>query len=424
MKQNMVVKYTLITALICGSIIPFSGYFVLLMLFFYLMLSGELKKKFPLVLKQKKILFGLVYIMLSLFRSNYKSDSLLGTLGILLVIFTYLIIRMYIDSINDAKDIFKIFVISNIIISTYGIIQFYFIDNSYFSSGWIDRKVYNISMRAYSSLLNPNVLAGYLVFCICLQLTSLENVRSRKINFFSLMLSSFCLVLTYSRGAWISLAIIILLLYFYKQKTRYILYMCTFFTFLILISGNSGIERLNPNKSLQDNSILYRLEIYKSTLKIIKEHFFFGTGLNTMKHYINYYSQVITSPVHHTHNLILNVLGEAGFIGLIIFGMILLNLFKNIYYVFRLEDDFYKDIAISVFLGFLSILIHGFIDAPIIAPQFLFFTIYIYSFIANIKYMKTSFNKSSEPYSCSRNNSGGEIYGTKNNGLKKSYFRA
>lgn len=424
MKHSMVVKLSLIAALIVGSIIPFCGYIVLIILFLYLISKDELKGILSLILEKKSILFSFVYIILSLYRSNYKIDSLIATLGIIIVILLYLIIRKYINTVNDTIDIFKFFILSNIIISSYGIIQFYFIKNPYFAASWIDSKVYNISMRAYSSLLNPNVLAGYLVFYICIQLSSLENIKFRKITFFSMVLSSFCLVLTYSRGAWISLFIIVFLMYTYRQKLVYLLYIFMLFISIALINGGSGIARLSINKSLHDNSILYRLEIYKSVIRVIKEHFVFGTGLNTMKHYIDMYSQVIIAPVDHAHNLILHILGETGFVGLIIFGIIVLTLFKNLLYIYKLECNFYKDIAVSGFLGFLSILIHGFIDAPIIAPQFLFFTIYIYSFISNIKYMKNSLNKRSEPCSNSRKNSGGELYGTRDTSFKKGYNRA
>ncbi|WP_432408823.1 O-antigen ligase family protein [Wukongibacter sp. M2B1] len=424
MKHNTVVKFTLIAALIAGSIIPFCGYIFLIILLSYLIIKGELKSILHLALKEKSILFALVYIMFSLIRSNYKIDSLIATLGIIIVILLYLVIRKYINSLNDTIDIFKSFIFSNIIISAYGIIQFYFIRNSYFAASWIDSSVYNITMRAYSTMLNPNVLAGYLVFYICIQLTSLENIKSRKLSFFSIVLSSLCLILTYSRGAWISLLIVVFLIYIYRQKIPHLLYLCTFLISIILINGSFGIERLSINKSLHDNSMLYRLEIYKATLEIIKEHLWFGTGLNTMKHYIHNYSKVVTAPVDHAHNLILHILGETGFIGLIIFGIILLTLIRNLYYTYRLEDDFYKDIAVSGFLGFLSILIHGFIDAPIVAPQFLFFTIYIYSFISNIRYMKNFLDRSSETCSNSRKNSGGELYGTRDTSFKKSYNRA
>lgn len=390
MKQNVVVKLTLIVALITSSIISFSGYIVLAILFLFLMIKGELKQLCSLLLEKKLILYFLIYIMFSLVKSNYKIDSLLGIMVIFFAVFIYFVIKKYVISFIDTIDIFKYFIISNIIISAYGIIQFYFIDDAYFSSSWIDNNVYNISMRAYSSLINPNVLAGYLVFCICLQLTSLENIKSRKMNVISLIVSSFCLILTYSRGAWLSLFIIVFLLYFYRQKVVYIIYSLSFFISLILVNGNNGIERISLNKSLHDHSLQYRIEIYKSAFKIIKEHFFFGTGLNTMKHYINYYSQVIKAPVDHAHNIILNIFCEAGFIGLIFFGIILVTLIKKIYLIYKLEDKIFKDIAISSVLAFLSIFIHGFIDAAIIAPQFLFFVVFIYSFIMNIKYTKYS----------------------------------
>ncbi|MCG8540628.1 MAG: O-antigen ligase family protein [Clostridia bacterium] len=424
MKQNAVIKITLIGALIGSSLVTFSGYGIFLILFFYLIIKGEGKKIFSLVLEEKYILLLFFYLILSLFRSNYKVDSLLGFLGIFIAVLIYIVIRKYINSINETKDILKFFVISNIIISTYGIIQFYFIKDSYFSASWIDSSVYNISMRAYSSLLNPNVLSGYLIFCISLQLTALENIKLKKMNVISLILSSFCLILTYSRGAWISLLIILLLTYCYRKKIIYILYSLGFFISLILINGNAGIERISLNNSLNDNSLQYRIEIYRSVLKVIDEHFFFGTGLNTMKNYIHNYSQIINSPVHHAHNLILNILGETGFIGLIIFSMILVGLIKDLYYIYRLEGSFYKDTAVSCFLGFLSIFIHGFVDMPIIAPQFLFFVIYIYAFIINIKDMTASFKRSSHPYCDNRKCSGGEVYETRNISFKKGYFRA
>lgn len=424
MKENIVVKYYLIIALIVSSIIPFSGYGVLILLLVYIACKGGLKDILSFITKEKNILFMLIYIIFSIFNSNYKIDSLIGSLGIILSIFTYMTIRKYKLSMNDTKDIFKFFIISNIIISVYGIIQFYFIENSHFSASWVDSTVYDISMRAYSTLLNPNILGGYLVFCIAIQLTSLEKVESRKLNIFSIIVSSFCLILTYSRGAWISLCIIVILIYMYRKKVVYLVYSALFFISLYLINGNSGIERLSINKSLHDNSLLYRLEIYKASLKMIKEHFIFGTGLNTMKHYIDYYSETITAPVFHAHNLVLNIFGETGFVGLIIFGIILITLFKNLYYIYKLEDDFYVDIAISGFLGFTSIFIHGFIDAAIIAPQFLFFAVYIYSFISNIKHTEISLNKSSEPCSSNRKNSGGELYGTRDTCYKKSYYRA
>lgn len=422
MKRDMVVKLLLVTALISSSIVPFSGYVIFLAFFFYSLVKGELKELICLLIEEKLILCFFLISIFSLIISDYKIDSLLG-LGVIFVsIVMYLVIRKYVYSINDTIDIYKYFIISNIIISTYGIIQFYFMKETFFASGWIDSKVYSISMRAYSSMLNPNVLAGYLVFCICLQLTSLEKIRYRKINILTLILSSFCLILTYSRGAWLTLLIVAFLIFFYRKKVIYILYSSIFFISIILINGNTGIERISLSKSLHDHSLQYRLEIYKSTLKIIREHFLFGSGLNTMRHYIDYYSEEINSSVYHAHNLILNILGETGFIGLIFFGIILINLINSIYFIYKLENRIYEDIAISSILGFLSILIHGFIDAAIIAPQFLFFVVFVYSLVMNIKHNNSIKEKIAKPCSSNTNNSGGELYGTRDTSIKKSNF--
>lgn len=107
MKQNTVVKYTLIAALIFGSIIPFCGYIVFMILLSYLISKGALKSIFHLAMEEKSILFALIYIMFSLFRSNYKIDSLIATSGIIIVILLYLVIKKCINSVNDTIDIFK-----------------------------------------------------------------------------------------------------------------------------------------------------------------------------------------------------------------------------------------------------------------------------------------------------------------------------
>lgn len=388
MKQNMVIKLLLILALVASSIIPFSGYVVFFILFLFMLFRGRLIRFFDSLKENKPIILFLIYISFSLLKSNYKSDSLVGVVVVFISIYIYLVVRKYVYSINETIDIFKYFVISNIIISIYGIIQFYFISDVYFASSWVDSNIYNINMRAYSSLLNPNVLGGYLVFCICLQLTALEHIRARRINVISLLLSSICLILTYSRGAWITLFIIVFLMYFYRKRIVYVFYSLLFFLSITMINGSSGLERISLNKTLHDHSFHYRIDIYQSIFKIIKENFIFGTGLNTMKHYISNYSHVIEAPVDHAHNLILNIVAETGFIGLAFFSVFFIALIKDIFIIYKFQDPIYKDISISSFLAFLSILIHGIIDAPIIAPQFLFFVIFIYSFVKNIRCYK------------------------------------
>lgn len=382
----MVFKLVLILALMTSSVMPFSGYIVFFILFSFLLFRGGLNKLFYLLKEDKFILFFLIYILFLLIKSNYKIDSLIGSMVVYISIFIYFSIRKYVNSINDTIDIFKYFVISNIIISIYGIIQFYFISDAYFASSWVDSNIYSINMRAYSSLINPNVLGGYLVFCICLQLKSLENIRSRKVNIISLILSSLCLILTYSRGAWITLFVVVFLMYFHRKRIVYIFYSLVFFVAITIINGSSGLERISLNNALNDHSFHYRIDIYKSVLEIIRQNFLFGTGLNTMKHYISNYSQVIEAPVDHAHNIILNIIGETGFVGLVFFSIFFISLIKDIFLMYKFQDEIYQDISISSFLAFFSIIIHGMVDAPIVAPQFLFFVIIIYSFVKNIKY--------------------------------------
>ncbi|MDK2919804.1 MAG: hypothetical protein PWQ37_2537 [Candidatus Petromonas sp.] len=425
MKSDKTIKLSLLAAIIASSIVPLFGYAIVLLLTVYILLTQNLNFIFLTFKNNKYFTIFLLYMALNLAISDYKVHSFVGILFVLLTVTLFLVIRKYANTIEDCLDIFKYFTISNIIISILGIIQFYFFKDIMFSSGWIDSDIYSsIHKRAYSTLLNPNVLAGYLVFSIGLFITALEDIKTKKINIIAIILSSFCLILTYSRGAWITLFSVIGLIYVYRRKLVYFLYGILFYATAVIINGSAGFERMSIYNTLHDNSLLYRIEIYKTMMKIIKDNFWFGTGINTMSHYINNYSEIIKAPVYHGHNIILNILGETGFIGIIFFGIITVNLFKKLYYIKKHGNDFER-IALQVFLSFTSILIHGLIDAVIMTPQFLFFATYIFAVITNIEHIVVKLNDSK--LNCSRYHgliAGGELDGTRNIYIKKSYFRA
>jgi len=419
------IKLSLFAAIIASSIIPLFGYVIVLLLTVYMLLTQNLNCIFLAVKNNKYFTIFLLYMALNLAISDYKVHSFVGILFVLLTVTLFLVIRKYANTIEDCLDIFKYFTISNIIISILGIIQFYFFKDIMFSSGWIDSDIYSsIHKRAYSTLLNPNVLAGYLVFSIGLFITALEDIKTKKINIIAIILSSLCLILTYSRGAWITLLSVVGLAYVYRKRLIYILYGILFYTTAFIINGSAGFERMSINNAMHDNSLFYRVEIYKTMLKIIKDNFWFGTGINTMGHYINNYSEIIKAPVYHGHNIILNIFGEMGFIGIIFFGIIAVNLFKKLYYIKKHGNDFER-IALQVFLSFMSILIHGLIDAVIIAPQFLFFVTYIFAVVANIEDIVVKLND--DQLNCSRYHSliaGGKLNGTRNIYVEKSCFRS
>jgi len=148
-----------------------------------------------------------------------------------------------------------------------------------------------------------------------------------------------------------------------------------FFLMLTNIGGLNGFERLSINNALRDNSFHYRLEIYDSMFKIIKDNFLFGTGLNTMQYYINEYSQRITAKVYHGHNIFLNLWAELGIVGLSFVVVMIYNFFSTLNKVKK------SILGFSILLSFLSVMIHGLIDAVAITPQFMIFFVYILALI-------------------------------------------
>lgn len=385
MKSDKVVKNGILISIVASSIVPLSGYFIIGVLTLYLLAIGQGKNLVKDIIKKPICISLVLYIIFTLLNSKYKSDSIIGVLFIFILMILYQLIRKYILMIDLNLELIRYFILSNIIIGTLGIVQFYFFENPNIPCGWIDSNTYtNIKMRAYSTLINPNVLAGYLVFTISFLIISLENIKLHKKRFISILISTICLILTYSRGAWATLIVVILVTYIYRKKIIYIIYACIFYISIILINLNAGLERLNINRTLHDSSLDYRIEIYRTILRIIKDNFVFGTGINTMKHYIDMYSSVIKAPVYHGHNIVLSILGEIGFVGFVIFVIITVTTIKSISLFWKTD---YKEMGICTMLGTISIFVHGLIDAVALTPQFLFFIIYIFATVINMIYI-------------------------------------
>lgn len=302
------------------------------------------------------------YVAIGLMSSEYKLIS--GVYGLIMIL-CYYSFRMF-SSIDEAtvKKIKKLTFIVSVIVFIIGIMQ-YFNPEFAMPSKWVDESEYNLSKRIYSTFFNPNVFGFYINFILLL---ACENLDLKKINleWASFASGIICLILTFSRTSWISVIAALIIAALFNKK--YLKYALIISIAILTADALLGVGRTNPVKSVEDSSFLYRLEVWKASIEIIRDNFISGIGFGTLSRHIAHYSSVVSTKVEHSHNLYIQIFTETGIMGFSIFLILLFNILKKFKSV--LSEDSSKA-WITAFAVFAMTMIHGLVDSVPMTPQML-----------------------------------------------------
>ena len=200
---------------------------------------------------------------------------------------------------------------------------------------WVDPKQFpDIKVRVFSTLVNPNILAGYLVLVIAYSTAFFHQTKAYKkwrLAFLVTgLLAALCLLYTYSRGNWVACAVMLLAF-------------CVLFcrkAFIPILGGGAavlatgGTAVLHRLASIQggyggDTSIALRMAYLKSTKWIIEE-FPLGVGWYGYRFVYPTYNFYLTDKsviMYHCHNIFLNIWAELGAHGLLAFLIVWWGIF-------------------------------------------------------------------------------------------------
>ena len=261
---------------------------------------------------------------LSVLFSSARSFELIYNYCMLVGIYalTYLIVGQSIRTPAQVKLIAQALGASAILVVLWGFFQFIFgIDAA--DVKWTDPEVFpELRKRIFSTLENPNVLAGYLDVFICLALGLLAKVERRQkfILIGVIILFLACLVMTYSRGAFLTLAIVFAI-YGVLQDWR-ILILFAIITGLIAYGDSAFMNRILSAFTMSDSSEGVRVGIWVSTSAMISDHPFTGIGWGAYQYVYPQYNYYIADPsiiIYHAHNIYLNYAAETGILGALAF---------------------------------------------------------------------------------------------------------
>ena len=236
---------------------------------------------------------------------------------------TYLLIGQNIRTREQVKKVVMALSFSALLVVLWGYFQYIFgIDTA--DMKWVDpEKFPELKNRVFSTLENPNVLAGYLDVFICLALGVLAKVTGRTqkcIILIAIAMLSICLAMTYSRGAYLSI-VIVFIVYGIIQDWR-ILALFLLVSAGLFLSDSSFVHRLTSILELTDSSQGLRVGIWVSTIAMIADHPFIGIGWGAFKDvYPNYdyYLKDTDVLIYHAHNIYLHYAAEIGIVGALTF---------------------------------------------------------------------------------------------------------
>lgn len=308
--------------------------------------------------------FELLYILyilamvISLVNYSAMSEGLKDILRF--ISSTYMVFWVCFNNIKgrqSIQNIFNAFIIFVTMLSIYSLVEFAIGKNIYyemFREWGSNNFVYDGGKRVFSTLGHPNIFASIVACAIPINLNLVMTSKCNKkfkLYIVSLYINIIALVLTFSRGSWIS-CFISLSIYTLLQKDKKIFLkrIIRYFTPSFIISAISAIAaiilsenirnslyylivtRLNIDSVLSSGSYTYRIGKILTAKKILSQHPITGIGYSN-------YSNISDLPQYRHHldsnvikvldNNYLTILVETGIIGMLAFIALFYNIIKN-----------------------------------------------------------------------------------------------
>ena len=299
------------------------------------------------------LLYAAIYMAGTLFSVNLRSSLNPGLLTVCFVLFS-LVLFNAVDSRIQLDVLLDGVVLVGAAVAAYGILQYMF-RWGYQSASWVDSDMFSsIEFRVPSTLDNPNMLGQYLILMVPVGAAKLLSARDwprRLLYLGCCALMCVCMILTFSRGAWLGLlfagAVFVVLL-----NPRLILLAPAALAALWFLLPETVISRFTSIGDMTDGSTTYRVSIWLGTLDMLKHYWLCGIGpgdeaFNRVYPAFSYNS--INAP--HSHNLFLQLVCDAGITALAVFLILIFVYFRMMCAALHREKDWTSRMYQTAFTG-------------------------------------------------------------------------
>lgn len=338
---------------------------------------------------EKAFYFIAAAMVLSTGFSRALQSSLMLDGVLLMLAMVFFMLSAYIDK----ENIDSIFVVLNtlgIIICLYGVYQ-YFTGDLTINKSWTDQRTFGSLVRIYSTLRNPNIFAGYLTFNLSFAVAYFSKNRADIYASINIMLSTLCLILTYSRGGFIAFIAAMLVVTILSKDIKVGAYLVVVTMMYYSYNTIGTLDRASLGMLSSDSSSLYRMEIWKESIKLFYHNILLGSGLGSVMKYLSYSSDKLIGFIAHSHNIYLHVLAETGILGFLAFCYLAFtNAKKAVIFFFKYKDNEHIYICIGFLACLAAFFVHGLVDCVAFVPtRSMIFWIYLCLFPILYKKLNT-----------------------------------
>jgi putative inorganic carbon (HCO3(-)) transporter len=239
---------------------------------------------------------------------------------------------------------------------------------------WVDVDLFGeIQLRAFASFANPNVYGTYLLLAVPLSASMILYVKKPLLKLLALGVTGlllYNLMMTYSRGCYLALAVAALFFILLIGKRIMVFFLAGLLTLPVTIPAllpyipANILNRITSITNLSDSSTSYRLSIWQGTLRILQDYWAvgLGQGIDAYNKVYPYYGfNAVVAP--HSHNLFLQIFVETGILGLLVFLGLLAAFFRTMTVYLRKERDWRKKtVAMAMMAGVVGFLFQGIFD--------------------------------------------------------------
>ena len=225
------------------------------------------------------LLYAAVYMAGTLFSVNLQASRNPGLLSVAFIVFS-LVLYNGVTNRGQLDVLLAVVVLAGTAVSVYGILQYLF-RWGYQSAAWVDSDMFSsILFRVPSTLDNPNMLGQYLILIIPIggaKLLAQRDWPGRIFYFLCCALMCVCMILTFSRGAWLGL-LFAGVVFAMLLNPRLILLAPLALAALWFILPDTVISRFTSIGNMSDASTSYRFYIWMGTLAMLKNYWLCGIG--------------------------------------------------------------------------------------------------------------------------------------------------
>lgn len=267
-------------------------------------------------------------------------------------------------NLRRLKNAYFVLIFSSVIIGINGIIQ-KFIGIDLFrhkNLSVTDDGFYGVT----SSFNHYNDFGSYLVVLLSI-IFSILIVKRLKFTYrlsaiFLGILLGVCIILTFSRGSWLSLILILILMLILTRKFGLLSILLTFFIMvLFFIPGAKDRFALNFHEAGYTSRVGY----WQIAFQMIKDNPILGQGIGTFMAQYSKYKTFYATP-QYAHNCYLQIWAETGIFSLISFLLFVgAVLFEGIKKVKQTNNLLFMGLV----CGFFGLLVHIFFDTQLYSVQ-------------------------------------------------------